>query len=147
MKGQIDRCGEVFSHGKTNVRITVAKVIEFYVPTGFSMRVRPLPPQQRGRLIEFRLPSMDHLMDHLDVLLQKIEQLRSEIADIRLLNQQDRLRRNGAETYFAHVKRHERLQDIQLELVKLANLGSKVHSVEEIKEENRSRKPVVKRAS
>jgi hypothetical protein len=58
----------------------MGKVIEFYVPTGFSTRVRWLPPQQRGRVIEFRLPSIDHF----DVLLQKIEEVRSEIADIGL---------------------------------------------------------------
>ena len=36
---------------------TVAKVIEFYIPTNFSKRVKWLPPQQRGRVIEFRLPA------------------------------------------------------------------------------------------
>lgn len=46
-----------FLLAKTNWRITVAKVIEFYVPTGFSTRVKWLPPEQRGRVIEFRLPS------------------------------------------------------------------------------------------
>ena len=59
----------------------MGKVIEFYVPTRFSTLVTCLPPQQRGRVIEFRLPSTDHL----DVLLQKIERVRSEIADIGLL--------------------------------------------------------------
>ena len=46
-----------FLLAKTNWRITVGKVIEFYVPTGFSTRVKWLPPQQRGRVIEFRLAS------------------------------------------------------------------------------------------
>jgi len=31
----------------------VAKVIEFYMPTSFRKRVRWIPPEQRGRLIEF----------------------------------------------------------------------------------------------
>lgn len=35
----------------------VAKVIEFYIPTRFSKRVKWLPPQGRGRVIEFRLPA------------------------------------------------------------------------------------------
>ena len=34
---------------------TVAKLIEFYVPSRFSTRVKWLPPQHRGRVIEFRL--------------------------------------------------------------------------------------------
>ena len=33
----------------------VAKVIEFYIPIRFSKRVKWLPPQQRGRVIEFPL--------------------------------------------------------------------------------------------
>ena len=36
---------------------TVAKIIEFYIPTKFSKRVKWLPPQERGRVIEFRLPT------------------------------------------------------------------------------------------
>jgi hypothetical protein len=35
----------------------VAKVIEFYIPSKFSMRVKWLPPQQRGRVIEFSPPT------------------------------------------------------------------------------------------
>ena len=35
----------------------VAKIIEFYIPITFSKRLKWLPPQQRGRVIEFRLPS------------------------------------------------------------------------------------------
>ena len=46
-----------FYFANPNWRITVAQVIEFYVPTGFSTRVKWLPPQQRGRVIVFRLPS------------------------------------------------------------------------------------------
>lgn len=91
-------------------------------------------------------------MDHHDVLRQKIEQLRSElrseIADIQLLNERYRLRGgNGAEAQLAHVKRHQRLEEIQQELVKLANLGRKVRSIEEIREKYRSRPHLVKRAS
>jgi hypothetical protein len=35
----------------------VAKVIEFYIPTKFSKRVKWTPPQQRGKVIEFCLPT------------------------------------------------------------------------------------------
>jgi len=31
----------------------VAKVIEFYVPSNFRKRVQWIPPQQRGKVIEF----------------------------------------------------------------------------------------------
>jgi hypothetical protein len=33
----------------------VAKVIKFYIPTKFSKRVKWIPPQQRGKVIEFCL--------------------------------------------------------------------------------------------
>jgi hypothetical protein len=35
----------------------VAKVIEFYIPTNFSQRVKWLPPQERGIVIEFCPPT------------------------------------------------------------------------------------------
>lgn len=35
----------------------VAKVIEFYVPTKFSRRVKWLPPQEWGKVIEFCPPT------------------------------------------------------------------------------------------
>jgi len=35
----------------------VAKVIEFYIPTKFSRRVKWIPLQQRGKVIEFSLPT------------------------------------------------------------------------------------------
>jgi hypothetical protein len=34
----------------------VAKVIEFYIPTRFSKRVKWIPLLQRGKVIEFSLP-------------------------------------------------------------------------------------------
>jgi hypothetical protein len=36
---------------------TVAKVIVFYIPANFSRSVKWLSPQQRGRVIEFRVPA------------------------------------------------------------------------------------------
>lgn len=36
--------------------MTVAKVIEFYQPLNFRKPVRWIPPAQRGKVLEFRLP-------------------------------------------------------------------------------------------
>ena len=88
------------------------------------------------------------LMDHLKVLREKIERLRVETAEIQELNKQHRLQaRNGPEAQVAHVRRQERLQAIQQELVQLASLGPKVLSAEEMKEKHRSRLHLVRRAS
>jgi len=37
--------------------VTVAKVIEFYIPAKFEKRVQWVPLQQRGKVIEFSLPT------------------------------------------------------------------------------------------
>jgi hypothetical protein len=77
-------------------------------------------------------------MDHLGVLRDKIGRLRLEIADIHELNQQ--FRRDGgkgADVQFAHGQRNERLQAIQHELVKLADLGRRVVSTEQMREKHR----------
>jgi len=88
-------------------------------------------------------------MDHLMVLRDKIAQLRKEIAEIQRSNEQ--LRRegsNGADAQLACVKRNERLQAIQQELVQLADLGRKVVSTEQLREKHRNRLHLVnKRAS
>jgi hypothetical protein len=84
-------------------------------------------------------------MDHLGVLRDKIGRLRLEIADIQELNQQ--FRRDGGkgvDVQVAHGQRNERLQAIQHELVKLADLGRRVVSTEQIKEKHRSRLHPVK---
>jgi hypothetical protein len=87
-------------------------------------------------------------MDHLEVLREKIGRLRVEIADIHELNEQFRLRdSNGTGAQVAHGQRQERLQAIQQELAQLAALGSRVRSVEEMKERHRSRLHMVKQAS
>ena len=79
-------------------------------------------------------------MDHLGVLRDKIGRLRLEIADIQELNQQFRREgRKGADVQVAHGQRNERLQAIQHELMKLADLGRRVVSTEQIKENHRSR--------
>jgi hypothetical protein len=87
-------------------------------------------------------------MDHLEVLREKIGRLRSEIAEIKALNDLYRLG-NGksTEAQVAHGQRQERLQQIQEELLQLASLGRKVLSIEERKEEHRSRMHLVKQAS
>ena len=87
-------------------------------------------------------------MDHLAVLREKVGSLRAEIAQIQELN--DRYRRehrNEIQAQVDHGQRHERLQAIQQELAKLANLGRQGLSVEQRKEEHRSRLHFVKKAS
>jgi hypothetical protein len=87
-------------------------------------------------------------MDHLEVLRDKIGSLRAEIAEIRDLNAQYRLRSGHAtEDQVAHGQRHERLQEIQQELAQLSALGRKVVSVEQMREKHRSRLHLVKQAS
>jgi hypothetical protein len=87
-------------------------------------------------------------MDHLAVLREKIARLRAEIADLQELNREYRSqRRNETAAQVAHGQRHERLQAIQSELAKLADLGRRVLSVEQMKEEHRSRLNLVKKAS
>jgi hypothetical protein len=79
-------------------------------------------------------------MDHLLVLREKIGRLREEIAEIQRLNDESRRDgANGAEAEGARRQRNERLQAIQQELVKLADLGRKVISTEQMKEKHRSR--------
>ena len=87
-------------------------------------------------------------MDHLEVLREKIGRLRVEIAHIQDLNDLYR-RHNPTETdaQVAHGHRLERLQAIQQELAQLAALGRKVRSIEERKEEHRSRMHLVKKVS
>jgi multidrug resistance efflux pump len=79
-------------------------------------------------------------MDHLLVLRDKVTHLRQEIADIQQANEQ--FRRNGlklANAQIAHGKRNEGLQAIQQELARLADLGRKVVSTEQMKEKHRAR--------
>jgi len=87
-------------------------------------------------------------MDHLAVLREKIGSLRAEIAEIQQLNEQYRRERgNGIQAQVAHGQRHERLQAIQQELSQLADLGRRVRSVEQMKEQHRSRLHLVEKAS
>jgi hypothetical protein len=87
-------------------------------------------------------------MDHLEVLRAQIGRLRLEIAEIQRLNEQYR-QEGGNETdaQVAHGQRHERLQAIQQELGQLATLGRKVRSIEEAKEQHRSRLDPMKQVS
>jgi hypothetical protein len=89
-------------------------------------------------------------MDHLLALRDKVSHLREEIADIQQLNEQFRRNGlNGPEAQAAHGQRNERLQAIQQELVRLAQLSRKVISAEEMREKHRTRLHLVrqKRAS
>ena len=79
-------------------------------------------------------------MNHLTVLRDKIGRLREEIANIQKSNEQFRREGwNGADAQVAHGQRNERLQAIQHELVRLADLGRKVVSTEQMREKHRSR--------
>lgn len=87
-------------------------------------------------------------MDHLIVLREKIARLRSEIADIQAANERYRFGgKNGAEAEISHSQRQERLQQIQEELVQLSRLGRKTISIEQTKEQHRSRMHLVQKAS
>jgi len=82
-------------------------------------------------------------MDHLAVLRDKVGRLRNEIGQLQRLNEEYRragnLARNETQAQVAHGQRHERLQAIQQELTQLADLGRRVRSVEQMKEQHRSR--------
>ena len=87
-------------------------------------------------------------MDHLAVLREKVARLRSEIAQLQELNNQYRREgRNDTQAQVAHGERHERLQEIQQELTQLADLGRRVRSVEQMKEEHRARLHPANKAS
>jgi len=86
-------------------------------------------------------------MDHLGVLQKKIVSLRAEIAAIRELNQQYRERRgNATADQVAHGQRHERLQEIQKELGRLAALGRSVVSISDVREKNRARLELIRKS-
>jgi len=124
--GQIPRCEDV--HPRTQHRLKTENEI----------RTDALPIQM----------SYPYGMDHLEVLRAKIGRLRLEIAEIQRLNEQYR-QEGGNETdaQVAHGQRHERLQAIQQELGQLATLGRKVRSIEEAKEQHRSRLDPMKQVS
>jgi len=82
------------------------------------------------------------------VLREKVARLRSEIAQLQELNNQYRREgRNDTQAQVAHGQRHERLQEIQQELTQLADLGRRVRSVEQMKEEHRARLHPANKAS
>jgi hypothetical protein len=71
--------------------------------------------------------------------------LRAEIAQIHELNQQYRQRKgNGTADQVAHGQRHERLQEIQKELGRVAALGRSVVSVNKVREQTRARLQLIK---
>ena len=41
---------------KRDARRSMARVIEYYIPTNFRKSVRWIPQEQRGKIIEFVLP-------------------------------------------------------------------------------------------
>ena len=38
-------------------KIIMAKIIEFYIPSNFRKNDKWIPPQERGKIIEFNLPT------------------------------------------------------------------------------------------
>ena len=87
-------------------------------------------------------------MDHLEVLRERGAALRVEIVQLQELNERYRRQpRPETEAQVAHGQRQQRLQEIQQELIQLARLGGQVRSVEEMKEEHRSRPYLVKKVS
>lgn len=86
-------------------------------------------------------------MDHLRVLQEKVVSLRAEIAQLHELNEQYRRRKDNATVdQVAHGQRHERLQGIQKELGRLADLGRSIHSANQIREHDRTRVQLMKKA-
>jgi phosphoglycerate-specific signal transduction histidine kinase len=87
-------------------------------------------------------------MDHLAVLREKIGRLREEIAHLQELNHEYRSQgRSDTQAHVAHGQRHERLQAIQQELAQVADLGRRVRSIAQIKEQHRDRLHPAKKAS
>jgi len=87
-------------------------------------------------------------MDHIKALQEKIASLRSEIAEIQVLNDHHRFGvQKEAEAVIAHSQRQERLLRIQEELVQLSRLGRKTLSIDLIREKHRSHLHLVKKAS
>jgi len=87
-------------------------------------------------------------MDHFAALREKVASLRAEITRIQELNDQYRSR-GGVDTQAQvdHGQRHERLEAIQQELAQLAQLGRRTRSVEQMKEQHRSRRYLAKKVS
>lgn len=87
-------------------------------------------------------------MDHLQVLQEKVSSLRAEIVELQQLNSQYRREeRPDTEAQVAHGNRQERLLEIQQELTQISRLSGRVRSVEQMKEQHRSRPFLIKKAS
>ena len=88
------------------------------------------------------------LMDHLEVLREKVATLRAEIVQLQEMNERYRRQpRPDAQAHFAHGERQERLLEIQQQLTQLARLGGRVRSVEQMKQQHLSRSFLVKKVS
>jgi hypothetical protein len=80
------------------------------------------------------------------MLREKIGRLRAEIAQLQELNDRYWLRRgNGPQAQVAHGQRQERLEAIERELAQIAGLG--LRSVEQMKDQHRSRPYLLKKVS
>ena len=87
-------------------------------------------------------------MNHLEVLREKVATLRVEIVQLQELNERYRRQsQRDVQAHFAHGQRQDRLQEIQQELTQIARLGGRLRSVEQMKEQHRSRPYLVKKVS
>jgi hypothetical protein len=87
-------------------------------------------------------------MDHLEVLREKVATLRVEIVQLQELNESYRRQpRTDVQAHFAHGERQQRLLEIQQELTQIARLGGRLRSVEQMKEQHRSRPYLDKKVS
>ena len=111
--------------------------------------MRRNPKSFRGRIGDRRLFTQDAIldgMDHLEVLREKVATLRVEIVQLQELNEQYRRQlRPDTQAHFAHGERQERLLEIQQELAQIAGLG--LRSVEQMKDQHRSRPYLLKKVS
>jgi hypothetical protein len=87
-------------------------------------------------------------MDHLEVLREKVATLRVEIVQLQELNECYRRQpQTDVQAHFAHGERQQRLLEIQQELTQIARLGGRLRSVEQMKEQHRSRPYLDKKVS
>jgi len=89
------------------------------------------------------------MMDHVIAIRRKVEELRAEIAGIRILNEQQRREKDrDPSAQMAHLERLSRLEEIKEELARLAALGRPAPSSSEPGGNERPIRPfLVKRAS
>lgn len=72
-------------------------------------------------------------MDHIEAIREKIAHLRSEIANIQVLNDEYRFGvQRGPVEQTAHIQRQQRLEEIKEELTQLSQLNRKAVPIEQM---------------